>query len=885
MRALESLKNSCRSVIFDAMISQQIRKQFLSFFEQQGHALVPSSPVIPHDDPTLLFINAGMNQFKDVFLGKTVRDYRRATSSQKCIRVGGKHNDLENVGHTARHLTFFEMLGNFSFGDYFKKEAIAFAWKVSLDVFGFDPQFLWATVFHEDEEAFELWRAYLPEERIVRMGEKDNFWAMGDVGPCGPCTELYFDKGSRYGKGRSPAEDVEGERFLEFWNLVFMQYNKDALGGLHPLPKQSVDTGAGLERVVSLIMGVDSLFETDVLRSLITRLEEISHLPYRGEPAFRVIADHIRMLAFAIADGVQPSNLDRGYVLRKVLRRAVRYGRQLELKRPFLALLLPTLVQQMGEDFPSLIAAESLIADVLTQEEEAFLRTLKKGGNLLSQVIRNSTASHTIAGEDAFKLKDTYGLPLDEIVLLAKDAHLSVDINRFEELEHEAKERSRGARQATAQVATTSLYEEYGASQFLGYEQLCADAVILGLMKAGLRVDVLHAGEEGTVLLDRTPFYAERGGQVGDQGRLEQEEACFDISDCQAPYADVIAHHGLMRKGELRVGQHVTLTVDAARRQKIANNHTATHLLHAALVQVLGPHIKQAGSVVEASRLRFDFHHSKALSRAEVRELERLVNAAIRSQHTIVTYELPYVEAQKRSDIRQFFGEKYGTTVRVVDTGTSKELCGGTHVTALGHIGYFRIVKEGSISSGVRRIEAVTAEEAEHYAYAHEQLLEDLSTLLKTQPAQLHARVEKLLEEQSQLQQQLEHKQRIALQAYSKELLTHISSKGGIPHLVTSLSIPTQELKPLAECIMQQASSLLLVLLSTTENKCTVLVAASPDLVKRQFLAGELVSLIATQLGGRGGGKPDYAQGGGPHIEQIPAALQQIESWILSKNS
>ncbi|MCH9703178.1 MAG: alanine--tRNA ligase, partial [Chlamydiae bacterium] len=509
------------------MKSQKTRRGFLNYFEKAGHSKVPSSSVVPADDPTLLFTNAGMNQFKDVFLGKSARDYSAATTSQKCVRVGGKHNDLENVGHTSRHLTFFEMLGNFSFGDYFKERAIELAWEVTTNVFQFDPKDLWVTIFHEDEESFELWQKFVKADRIVRKGEKDNFWSMGDVGPCGPCSELFFDRGEKFGPARSPAEDVTEERYIEFWNLVFMQYNRDRSGSLNPLPKTGVDTGAGLERVVSLQMGVDSLFETDILRTLIREVEHLSGKKYSQEAPFRVIADHMRTLSFAIADGVQPSNIERGYVLRKVLRRAVRYGRQLGLDKPFLAKLLPTLVELMGEDFPELAQNENRIAQIVTLEEESFLKTLKRGGNILSSIISKSQSSKLIAGDDAFKLKDTYGLPLEEIMLLAKDADLGVDINRFEDLEKEAKERSKASHKKTEQIAESSAFEHFAATEFLGYSSLVSDSTVVGLVKEGEAVDALHAGEKGLVVLDRSPFYAEKGGQVGDQGVLLSDSVQF----------------------------------------------------------------------------------------------------------------------------------------------------------------------------------------------------------------------------------------------------------------------------------------------------------------------------------------------------------------------
>lgn len=861
------------------MLSQEIRRRFLNFFEEKGHTIVPSSPVVPHDDPTLLFINAGMNQFKDVFLGKSVREYTKAATSQKCIRVGGKHNDLENVGHTSRHLTFFEMLGNFSFGDYFKKEAIDFAWNLTLHVLEYDPSRVWASVFHEDHESFELWTRYLPEKRIVRMGEKDNFWAMGDTGPCGPCSELYYDKGPSLSQARNPAEDIEGNRFLEFWNLVFMEFNRIGGGDLKPLPKKCVDTGAGLERLMSLKMGVETLFETDILRHLISHVERVSNKKYDPEKeqaaAFRVIADHTRSLAFAIADGVQPSNLERGYVLRKVLRRAVRYGRGLGMERPFLAELIPSLIETMGSDYPELVQARSRIEEILTLEEEGFLRTLKRGGNILNQIIQDSQAEKEISGEDAFKLKDTYGLPLEEVLLLAKDVHLGVDIRRFEELEHEAKERSRGARKKTDQVLAESVYEDYfethGPCRFLGYHQLTAEGVILGILMEGKKVSALHEGEEGVILLDATPLYAEKGGQVGDQGVLSSKKGRFEVLDCQTPFTDVIAHIGVLKEGELHVGDPVTSSVDATRRQKIANNHTATHLLHWALRKVLGEHIKQAGSVVDPLRLRFDFNHHKGVSHEEISQIEDLVNEKIRENRPVHFYELSLSEAQKRADIIQFFGEKYGSTVRVIDIDYSKELCGGTHTSLVGNIGYFRVAKEGSIASGVRRIEAVTGEEAENFA--------------REEKAKEHLKIEEMEQDKKSLLSEIVRLRRELLTAEVENILEHKKQVGSCSYLIHALTLQARELKECADLLMKKESSLILFLIGKEEDKCSLIARVTPDLVSKGIRAGELIQETASLLGGKGGGKADAAQGGATDLKQIPKALEHAKRWIEQKLS
>lgn len=867
------------------MQTRDIRRQFLQYFKDHQHAIIASSPVIPHDDPTLLFNNAGMNQFKDVFLGKSVRDYKRATTSQKCIRAGGKHNDLENVGHTTRHLTLFEMLGNFSFGDYFKAEAIRFAWEVSTQIFGFAPDRIWPTVFRDDDEAFELWTRYVPAKKITRFGEKDNFWAMGDTGPCGPCSELLYDRGSKYGNSQTPTEDTSGERFLEFWNLVFMQYNRTADGTMELLPNPSIDTGAGLERVVSLQMGVDSVFETDILRSLIAQVEQISGISYSNHdraPAFRVIADHLRCLAFAIADGIQPSNVDRGYVLRKILRRAVRYGRTLGLEDPFLAKVLPRLIDTMGSDYPELIKGQNRIAEILTLEEEAFLRTLRRGGNILAQVIEHAqTHDKKLSGDDAFKLKDTYGLPFEEILLIAKDADLTIDQERYQLLEKEAKERSRNVQKSVHQVAEENIFVNYakthGPVHFLGYSEYLASGKISALLVEGKLVQEMHQGEKGMVVLDQTPFYAEMGGQIGDSGILTGTDQQFNVEDCQGPYTGVIAHIGTLEKGSLRVGDTLTAAVDQKRRQKIANNHTATHLLHWALHHVLGEHIKQAGSVVDSHRLRFDFSHHKALSAEELRQIEDLVNAKIRENKPVKWYEMPYEKAQSQQDIKQFFGEKYGSQVRVIDIdNVSRELCGGTHVTDLGNIGLFRIVKESSIAAGVRRIEAVTAEEAEALSRQNEDTLHALATLLKVQPMKLGERIGKLLEENTHLQQEVKAAKRELISQNIAHLLKQIEIINQIPVLLVKVAVSAEDLRFYADEIAAQLPSGILVLATAVQDRCHILIKVSEDLVHKGIKAQSLIQSIAPVIEGSGGGKANQAQAGGKAPHKIEEAFEVV---------
>lgn len=875
------------------MLSQEIRRKFLQYFKQHGHTVVPSSPVVPHDDPTLLFTNAGMNQFKDVFLGKSFRDYKRAATSQKCIRVGGKHNDLDNVGHTSRHLTFFEMLGNFSFGDYFKEKAIDFAWEVTTKIFQFPPENVWVTVFEKDEEAYVLWQKHVPQKRLVRMGEKDNFWAMGDTGPCGPCSELLFDRGEKYGKAQSPKEDLTGERYLEFWNLVFMEFNRDASGNCLSLPSKSIDTGAGLERIVSLKMHVDNVFHTDIFRHLIGAIEKISSKSYVADnkltaPAFHVIADHLRSLSFAIADGAQPSNIERGYVLRKLLRRAVRYGKLLGLNDPFLAGILPSLVEVMGEDYPELISAQSRISEILTLEEEQFNRTLKKGGNILSGVIEKALKNplKQISGEEAFKLKDTYGFPLEEILLIAKDTGLQVNIETYELLEESAKEKSRGARgphvHETDDGLLRNFAEKHGPSTFVGYTETETESRIVAIVKDKQFVTSLSAKEEGMILLDKTPFYAEKGGQIADIGTLSHGKASFKVTGCQSPFPGLIAHIGKLEHGSLSVGELVLARIDEERRQSIANHHTATHLLHYALQQILGPHVRQAGSLVEEKRLRFDFSHHKPLSHEEIWKIEDLVNEKIRENLPVRSFEMSYEEAQKRPDIIQFFGEKYGKSVRVVDINFSKELCGGTHTHHIGTIGYFRITKETSIAAGVRRIEASCGKAAEEFVRKNEDLLNETATLLKTSPPKLLERGSLLLEENEKLKKELKTFKQAGIKHLAKELSAKAELVNSIPFLAETVNLESEDLILLADEIMNHSKSLVLILGLKLPDRAQVIVKVSPDLIKKGIEATRLIKEMAPSIGGGGGGKPDSASAGGKNSEGIAHAFE-IAKKILAK--
>lgn len=846
------------------MQSQNLRRAFLQYFKNKGHAIIPSSAVVPHDDPTLLFTNAGMNQFKDLFLGKAKRDFTRATTAQKCVRVGGKHNDLDNVGHTRRHLTFFEMLGNFSFGDYFKKEAIEFAWEMSTQVFGFDPEKLFPSVFETDEEAFELWTKYVPASRISRMGEKDNFWQMGEVGPCGPCSELYYDRGPSFGGAPKPVEDKEGERFLEFWNLVFMQYNKEKDGKMQPLPKPSIDTGAGLERIVLLQMGVDSVFETDILRGLISQIEQVSGIPYdmaheHLAPAFRVISDHLRTLAFAISDGVQPSNVDRGYVLRKVLRRAVRYGKTLGFEEPFLGKILPRLIDTMGEDFSELKKRQNVIEEILFLEEESFFRTLKRGGNLWKETLeRSQLHGKVISGEDAFKLKDTYGFPIEEVLLLAKDEHLTVDMNKYEALEKEAKERSRKVHKTTHQVAESTLFEGLPASKFTGYTTFQDEGEIVALVRDGQLVDKLMEGEEGIVVLNTTPFYAEMGGQVGDIGWIND----FEVTNTVSPFTGIIAHEGVVKKGALLKKEKVKAHVNAEARIRTQNNHTATHLLHWALQKILGDHVKQAGSLVEPKRLRFDFAHHKALSEEDILQIENLVNEKIRENKPVQSYELTLEEATKRSEIKQFFGEKYGSKVRVIDIDFSKELCGGTHTWSCGTIGFFKIIKEGSIAQGVRRIEAVTGIDALDAVRAKETELQD--------------KIKQLQEESKQKDKKLQEQQAGALKQVADTLLQEKEPVKGFQLLTKKVDLDATAIRTLADLLFQKEPKLILVL----AGNGPLLIRLNDEAVSKGLKADVLLKTIGPMIDAGGGGRPNLVQGVYKKGERLQEAFKAVKDAV-----
>lgn len=876
---------------------REIRKKFLEYFAAKGHEKVASSPVIPFEDPSLLFVNAGMNQFKDVFLGKNELEYNRAVTSQKCIRVGGKHNDLDNVGMTKRHLTFFEMLGNFSFGDYFKSDAIDFAWDFTLNHLNLDVEKLWVTIFEDDDESFELWKKHIREDRIVRLGEEDNFWTMGETGPCGPCTELHYDRGEAYGSGRSPLEDPSGERYFEFWNLVFMQFNRDASRNMEPLAKQSVDTGMGLERMAMIKQGVDSVFETDMLRGLIGEVERISGKQYdlndkELAPAFRVIADHTRMLCFSIADGALPGNIERGYVLRKVLRRLVRFGRMLGLNRPFIGELVPKVMDEMGDDYPELKKAQVRMTEIFQVEEENFQRTLARGGAILEKVIDRAKGSdlHQISGKDAFTLKDTYGLPYEEICLMARDHGLSVNLESYQLLEEEARERSRSAQDQVMQVAESSMYEEFiekhGKTAFHGYSELTVPATILGFYINGLFTDQMNEGEEGAVILDQTTFYAESGGQIGDSGFISHHSAHVAVTAAKSPYPGLIFHFGTLKNGTLLAGEPVFTQVDEERRLAISHAHTATHLLHWALNEVLGEDANQAGSLVTPSKLRFDFRFHRALTNDELRQVERLVNQKIMENDQVAIREMSYTDVKSRKDVKQMFGEKYGSTVRMVTVGEySKELCGGTHVKSLGEIHMLRIVKETSVAAGTRRIEAVTDLLAFDWMFTQEDKIQEVADTLKVDRAKVIDKIVSLQDEVKTQKEAMRAMRKAHLRTVRSELMGQVEEIGGVQALIQVVDVLKDEFTLLAnELADQMGEKSAICLVMKGEDRVSLLIKLSGDLVKKGMNAGKMVAELAAEIGGKGGGRPDMAQAGGPKVGGIESLMNKQRELLSSES-
>ncbi|ELW0996958.1 alanine--tRNA ligase [Escherichia coli] len=868
----------------------EIRQAFLDFFHSKGHQVVASSSLVPHNDPTLLFTNAGMNQFKDVFLGLDKRNYSRATTSQRCVRAGGKHNDLENVGYTARHHTFFEMLGNFSFGDYFKHDAIQFAWELltSEKWFALPKERLWVTVYESDDEAYEIWEKEvgIPRERIIRIGDNkgapyasDNFWQMGDTGPCGPCTEIFYDHGDHIWGGPPGSPEEDGDRYIEIWNIVFMQFNRQADGTMEPLPKPSVDTGMGLERIAAVLQHVNSNYDIDLFRTLILAVAKVTGATDLSNKSLRVIADHIRSCAFLIADGVMPSNENRGYVLRRIIRRAVRHGNMLGAKETFFYKLVGPLIDVMGSAGEDLKRQQAQVEQVLKTEEEQFARTLERGLALLDEELAKLSGD-TLDGETAFRLYDTYGFPVDLTADVCRERNIKVDEAGFEAAMEEQRRRAREASGFGADY--NAMIRVDSASEFKGYDHLELNGKVTALFVDGKAVDAINAGQEAVVVLDQTPFYAESGGQVGDKGELKGANFSFVVEDTQK-YGQAIGHIGKLAAGSLKVGDAVQADVDEARRARIRLNHSATHLMHAALRQVLGTHVSQKGSLVNDKVLRFDFSHNEAMKPEEIRAVEDLVNAQIRRNLPIET-NIMDLEAAKAKGAMALFGEKYDERVRVLSMGDfSTELCGGTHASRTGDIGLFRIISESGTAAGVRRIEAVTGEGAITTVHADSDRLSEVAHLLKGDSNNLADKVRSVLERTRQLEKELQQLKEQAAAQESANLSSKAIDVNGVKLLVSELSgVEPKMLRTMVDDLKNQLGSTIIVLATVAEGKVSLIAGVSKDVTDR-VKAGELIGMVAQQVGGKGGGRPDMAQAGGTDAAALPAALASVKGWVSAK--
>lgn len=868
------------------MSTSELRSAFLEYFRSQGHQVVSSSSLVPHNDPTLLFTNAGMNQFKDVFLGADKRGYNRATTAQRCVRAGGKHNDLENVGYTARHHTFFEMLGNFSFGDYFKQDAIRFAWEFLTGTLKLPKERLLVTVYETDDEAFNIWANEIgvPVERIVRIGDNkgaafasDNFWQMGDTGPCGPCTEIFYDHGDHIQGGPPGSPEEDGDRFIEIWNVVFMQFNRQADGTMEPLPRPSVDTGMGLERISAIMQGVHSNYEIDIFQALIKKAAEIVGTEDLSNQSLRVIADHIRSCAFLVADGVMPSNEGRGYVLRRIIRRAVRHGRKLGATEIFFYKLAAELAVQMKDVAAELIAQLPLVERVLRIEEEQFVRTLDRGLLLLEDVLANLGDAKVIPGEVVFKLYDTYGFPADLTADVVREREIGIDEEGFKvEME---KQRARAKEASSFGVNYNEVLKLDFETPFTGYKQLSEKTTVVGIYKDDVEVNGLIAGEEAVVVLAETPFYAESGGQVGDSGILKVDDGIFAVTDTQKA-GKAIIHKGYLELGTLEKGAEVEAVVDSERRQAIALNHSVTHLLHAALRQALGDHVTQKGSLVGAERMRFDFSHFEGLTMATIRRVEELVNAQIRANHDVST-ELMDLETAKSAGAMALFGEKYEDDVRVVRMGDySTELCGGTHAKRTGDIGFFKIIAESGIAAGVRRIEAVTGKGAIDFMHQLGEQIEEAAALVKGDQFSIADKVRQMMDKAKLMERELEQlKAKLAAQAGS-DLLSQVIEINGQKVLIAALEgADPKSLRGMLDELKNQMKSGVVLLATSSEDKVNLIAGVTNDLTAK-VKAGELVNLVAQQVGGKGGGRPDMAQAGGTQPAAVPAALQSVHSWL-----
>ena len=885
------------------MKSSEIRQKFLDFFASKGHAVVASSSLVPHEDPTLLFTNAGMNQFKDVFLGFDKRPYTRAASSQKCVRAGGKHNDLENVGYTARHHTFFEMLGNFSFGDYFKRDAIKYAWELLTDVYKLSTDKLWVTVYAEDDDAYDIWTKEigLPVERVIRIGDNkgapyasDNFWMMGDTGPCGPCTEIFYDHGEHIPGGLPGTPEEDGDRYIEIWNNVFMQFNRDEHGVMHPLPKPSVDTGMGLERISAVLQHVHSNYEIDLFENLIgvVRRElwavakDDSYAVPLNDPSFvvpslKVIADHIRACSFLIADGVIPGNEGRGYVLRRIARRAIRHGYKLGARRPFFYRLVKYLDQEMGDAYPELRSGQARVSEILKQEEERFFATIEHGMTILEADLAemDKQGISIFNGETAFRLHDTFGFPLDLTADICREHGVTVDVAAFDKAMAHQKQMARAAGKFKM---VTNLEYSGSSSTFHGYDTLEYKGNILALYKDGTAVDELHEGDTGVVVLDNTPFYAESGGQVGDSGELRSAQAIFAVEDTQKIQASVFGHHGVVKTGKLTVGNDVAAKVDEKSRNRTVRNHSATHLMHKALRVVLGSHVQQKGSQVDADKTRFDFVHTQPMTDAEIRRVENIVNAEILANAETQSRVMAIEDAQKTGAM-MLFGEKYGDEVRVLDIGSSCELCGGTHVKRTGDIGLFKIVAESGVAAGVRRVEAVTGEGALSLVQLQEKQLHQVADAVKVQPHEATWRITQILDNVKSLEKELAALKSKLAASQGDELVNQAQDISGVKVLATKLEgANVATLRETLDKLKDKLKTAVIVLASVSNGKVSLIAGVTADTTSK-VKAGELVNFVAQQVGGKGGGRPDMAQAGGTNPANLHSALASVPNWVKEK--
>jgi alanyl-tRNA synthetase len=872
------------------MNTKEIRKKFIDYFVSKGHAHVPSSSLVPANDPTLLFTNAGMNQFKDVFLGNEKRPYHRAVTAQKCVRAGGKHNDLENVGYTARHHTFFEMLGNFSFGDYFKRDAIRFAWELVTKEYGLPADKLWTTVYETDDEAYDIWTKEIgvPKERCIRIGDKpggrphesDNFWQMGDTGPCGPCSEIFYDHGPGIPGGPPGSPDADGDRYIEIWNLVFMQFNRDEAGVMHPLPKPSVDTGMGLERLTAVLQHVHSNYEIDLFQTLIKAAARETGAKDLESPSLRVIADHIRACTFLISDGVIPSNEGRGYVLRRIARRAMRHGYKLGQKQPFFYKLVDVVVSEMGGAYPELSGNAERVKGTLREEEERFAQTLETGMAILETALaKNATR---LDGETAFKLYDTYGFPVDLTADIGRERGFDIDMPAFDAAMSSQQERSRAS--SKFKMGAQLAYEGVKTT-FRGYETLSEEGRVVALYKGGTPVESLSTGEEGIVVLDRTPFYAESGGQVGDRGELTKGGVCltlFEVQDTQKLQPEVFGHHGVVKNGEIAVGDTVAAQVDLDKRMRTMRHHSATHLMHKALREVLGPHVQQKGSLVDEEKTRFDFSHNAPMTPEQLRRVEAIVNAEVLRNEATQAREMPIDEAQKLGAM-MLFGEKYGDVVRVLDIGSSRELCGGTHVSRTGDIGLFRIVSEGGVAAGIRRVEAVAGTVAIAQAEREREQLSRVAETLRAQPAEIELKLSQALENSRALEKELARLKVKMATSQGTDLAGSAVDVKGVKVLAAKLE--GADVKTLRETLDQLKGKLktgAIVLAAAEGEKVSLIAGVTQDLIAK-VKAGELVNFVASQVGGKGGGRPDMAQAGGTNAAALPKALESVQGWVAER--